>query len=90
MLKQDMILAGCAVLMAVWGLTFIKRNAGALAAGAVGIVADAGAGVVVGAGDILGVPRTDETACELAQREGRTWDASFACPIGTFVRGVFD
>lgn len=42
-----------------------------------------------GIGDAVGVPRTDETACAQALREGRTWDASFACPASDFIAGVF-
>lgn len=40
-------------------------------------------------GDTIGVPRTNETECQKAQREGRTWDASFACPAGSFLSYVF-
>lgn len=47
------------------------------------------AGVSIGIGDALGVPRTNETECQRAIREGRTWDASFACPAGTFVRSLW-
>jgi fructose-specific phosphotransferase system IIC component len=46
-------------------------------------------GVVEGIGDSLGVPRTDQTECDRALAEGRLWDASFACPAGRFVSGVF-
>lgn len=42
------------------------------------------------AGDALGVPRTDMTECEKAKAEGRTWDASFACPASTFLGYVFE
>lgn len=46
-------------------------------------------GVVSGAakniGDIVGVPRTSKTECQLAMEQGRTWDASFACSAGTFL-----
>jgi malic enzyme len=41
--------------------------------------------VTYGIGDAIGLPRTDETECEKAKREGRTWDASFACPAGNFL-----
>lgn len=41
-------------------------------------------------GDAIGVPRTNETECEKAKREGRTWDASFACPAGDFLSYVFN
>lgn len=42
--------------------------------------------VVYGIGDAIGVPRTDETECQKAIREGRTWDASFACPAVDFLK----
>lgn len=44
---------------------------------------------VLSVGDVLGVPRTNETECQRAIREGRTWDASFACPAGTFIKSLF-
>ncbi|WP_354682655.1 hypothetical protein [Cupriavidus necator] len=69
----------------------VKKNGGlqGVAAGAasalVGAVGDAASGAVLGIGDVLGVPRTDMSECELAIAEGRTWDASFACPAGAFL-----
>lgn len=45
--------------------------------------------VVQTVGDAVGVPRTNETECERALREGRTWDASFACPAGKFIGSFF-
>lgn len=48
-----------------------------------------GRGVVVTLGDVLNVPRTNETACQKAKREGRTLDASFACPAGEWLQYVF-
>lgn len=53
--------------------------------GALGVLGDVGAGIAIGIGDKLGVPRTDMTECERALAEGRTWDASFACPAGKFI-----
>lgn len=50
----------------------------------------AGSGVVLGIGDGIGVPRTNMTECERAKAEGRTWDASFACPAGDFLSYVFN
>jgi hypothetical protein len=59
-----------------------------------GLVVDAAdgavSGVAYGIGDRIGVPRTNETECEKAIREGRTWDASFACPAGTFIKSIFN
>lgn len=47
-------------------------------------------GVAYGVGDRIGLERTNETECERAIREGRTWDASFACPAGTFIKSLFN
>lgn len=52
-------------------------------------VVNAGAGVVLGIGDAIGIPRTNLTECDKALLEGRTWDASFACPAGRFIGSFF-
>lgn len=71
-----------------------KKDAVVDAAGDIGelagaaVVAAAGgavAGVATGIGDAVGLPRTNMTECEKAIKEGRTWDASFACPAGDFL-----
>lgn len=88
------VLVGAGVaLLAV--LLLVKKNG--IAGVAVGVgeaAADAVGGVVSGAaqgvGDWFGIPRTDETACEKAIREGRYWDASFDCPAGTFIGAAAD
>jgi len=69
-------------------LYLMRGQAGNIAAGAVGAVADAGAGTVLGVGDVLGVPRTNASQCEQDLAAGRTWDASFSCPAGTFISGT--
>lgn len=51
-------------------------------------VIDAGAGVVIGAGEAVGIPQTNQDQCVEAIYAGRTWDASFACPAGTFLRYI--
>ncbi len=59
---------------------------GELAGGAVVAAASgAVAGVAYGIGDAVGVPRTNKTECQKAIEEGRSWDASFACPAGDFL-----
>jgi hypothetical protein len=50
--------------------------------------ADAAAGVVVGAGEAIGIPQTDQERCAEAIYAGRTWDASFMCPAADFLRYV--
>lgn len=67
----------------------ILKNADKLGATVAKGVVDAGAGAVLGIGDSLGVPRTNMTECERAIAEGRTLDASFACPAGTFIGSLF-
>ena len=70
---------------------FTKGVVGAAASvtrGVVGGVLDVGAGAVVGAGEVIGIPATDPDLCRDAIASGRTWDASFACPAGTFLRYV--
>lgn len=57
---------------------------------AVSTIVGAGTGVVLGAGEAVGIPRTNKTECERAIAEGRTWDASFACPAGTFIKSLFN
>lgn len=39
-----------------------------------------------GATDFFALPSTNQTECERAMAEGRTWDASFACDASTFLR----
>lgn len=61
----------------------------AVGGAAVDAAGGAVSGVATGIGDAIGVPRTDQTACQLALAEGRYWDASFACPAGTFLKGAW-
>lgn len=94
MKEQKFVILGVAAAALVL-LVLVKKNGGiAGAAAAVGeeagaAVVNAAAGAVAGAtyaiGDAVGIPRTNETECEKAIREGRYWDASFACPAGTFI-----
>lgn len=85
-MPSDIVLigAGAVVLLAVVYVAIrgTKNAAADVTAGTI----DAGAGVVIGIGDAFGIPRTQETACEKAKREGRTWDASFSCPAGAFIK----
>jgi hypothetical protein len=38
----------------------------------------------------FGIPETNLSECEKAKTEGRTWDASFACPAGDFIGYLWD
>lgn len=53
-------------------------------------VSQAGIGGVIaagaeGMGSMIGIPQTNMTECERAKAEGRTLDASFACPGSDFL-----
>lgn len=88
-----LILAGIAGAVALAAYVMHKGVAGATAGavgGAVALAGQVGQGVVLGVGDAVGVPRTDQSACDQAIAEGRTWDASFACPAGTFLSHLFN
>lgn len=78
---------------AVGALLLTFRDAGASGRAIGGAAIDLADGVITGAvvgiGEAVGVPPTNETECERAKREGRTWDASFACPAGNFLKYLF-
>lgn len=80
---------GAAVLYVLW-----KKKPGESIAGAAGRVAvqaagDAAVGAVKGAGAVVGIPDTNSAQCEADIAAGRWWDASFSCPAGRFVSGVW-
>lgn len=85
-------IAGAAVAgfaLFAWRKGGIGNAAQAIGEGAVSAAGGLFTGAVTGIGEGVGVPRTDESACAVALREGRWWDASFACPAGTFVKGAW-
>lgn len=95
--KNDVIalaLVAAALVAAAW---YVKKKAGTVVADAANWVNEATvhasetvntgvSAVGFGVGDLIGVPRTDLSKCDRAMMEGRTWDASFDCPAGTFIR----
>lgn len=92
------VLVGVAALGALGLIAYvIVRGPGKAAADAAkvagqavgGAVAGGATGIVHGIGDSVGIPRTEETECEKARREGRTFDASKYCDAGTFLGYVF-
>lgn len=95
-LSTDAMLIAGAVGVGALALWWLSRNGNGQAVGeavgsaAVGTIVGAGTGVVLGVGDAVGVPRTNQTECERAISEGRTWDASFACPAGTWIKSLFN
>jgi hypothetical protein len=95
MTEQKFILIG-AGLAAVAILVLVSKPGAAAAVGvnaglaAANLATGAVAGVALGVGDAIGVPRTDKTQCEKDIAEGRYWDASFSCPAGTFIGAASD
>lgn len=70
------------------------RGAAGTGAAIVGGAVDLVDGVVGETGNVLGgaigLPRTEPNQCELDKAAGRTWDASFSCPAGDFLKYVFN
>jgi hypothetical protein len=98
-LKTEFVIAG-ALLVVAWYVTKkvgavlsnpqAQQDAGAaVGSGMVTLTGNVASGVVLGIGDAVGIPRTNMTACQQAIADGRTWDASFACPAGTFLSTLF-
>lgn len=92
-MKLPYIVAGLAVGAAV---LWVMSKGGAKEAGEAigGALVDATDGVLKGTvtsvGQLAGIPATSMTECEKAKAEGRTLDASFACPATDFLKYVFN
>ena len=82
------VIAGGAIAAALlWVYVTGPRQAGAaIASGAIDLADGVISETVNTVGEAVGIPRTNQTECERAKAEGRTWDASFACPAGDFIR----
>jgi hypothetical protein len=78
---------GVVVLGIIWYVW--RQGAGAIVRGTVNLANDAIGGAVVGLGDAVGIPETNVTECEQLLAAGRYWDASFKCPAGMLIKGVF-
>lgn len=63
----------------------VSEAAADVVSGAVGVVEDAAAGVVLGLGDAVGVPRTDAFMCEISKASGDALGASRYCTAGDFL-----
>lgn len=93
-LNQKNLIIGGAVaagLLLAWiASKGVKGAAQSAARAAVGMVEGTTTGVVVGIGQAVGVPETNQTQCQKDLAAGRTWDASFSCPAGTFIHSFID
>lgn len=57
-----------------------------VASGAVDLADGVFSGTVKGVGEVFGIPNTNPDRCAAAKAAGNTWEASFACPAGDFIR----
>lgn len=85
-----MILVACGVGALLLGAWYLSANGEQVGTAAVNAVGNVTAGAVEGVGDWFGIPRTEQSACDKALAEGRTWDASFACPASDFLKGTWN
>jgi len=81
------IVAGAAVGVALlWAMSRGATQTGqAVGGAAVDMVNGVLGGVAMGAGQIVGIPPTNRTQCQIDQANGNTWRASFSCPAGEFL-----
>ncbi len=94
MFKSDQLiylaLAGAALAIVTIASGKAKAVGEATASAAVDLATGVISGGVSSIGEAVGVPKTSLSECEKAKAEGRTWDASFACPAGDFLRYVWN
>lgn len=80
-------------LVLVVALPLLLRNSRAVGTAAGGAAVEFADGLIgetiQSVGDVVGIPRTDETQCQKDVAAGRWWDASFSCPASDFLKGVF-
>jgi hypothetical protein len=80
------IVIGVGIAAAVW--LYSKGLFGATKA-VINAAGDVIGGTVVGIGEQIGIPSTDQNKCQADIAAGDTWNASFDCPAGTFIKSVF-
>ena len=89
-------LGAAVTLVVIAGIWWTKTRGGSLSplgaqlgGSAVDLADGIFTGVVTGIGERVGIPSTSASECDRAIAEGRYWDASFHCPAGTFIKGLF-
>lgn len=81
-----LIAAGAVGAALLWAASKGAKDTGqAIGGAAVDLANGVLSGAVVGIGQTVGIQPTNQTECERAKAEGRTWDASFSCPAGDFL-----
>lgn len=85
--ETKVVAAGAVLALIVFA--YYREKIEAVLAHPVKEVIDYAGGQVIDIGGMIGIPATNETECQKALREGRTWDASFACDAGTWLGSIF-
>lgn len=88
-LNLTLIAGAAAAVVIVLKFKDLKGIGAGVGGAAVDVVDGLISGAVIGIGQGVGVPPTNLTACQRAIAEGRTWDASFACPAKDFLSYAF-
>jgi len=88
--KNNLIIGGVGLLVVFIALRGFKGAAKDATRAAVNIADGAIAGTVVGFGEALGIPDTNQTQCQKDIAAGNKWAASFSCPAGTFIKNLFN
>ena len=95
MILQDKLLMGAGLGIGLVLLIGLNRSSGGSLAAGVGETVGKGAvdladgvlsGTVQGIGGVVGIQPTNLTKCQQDIAAGRTWDASFSCPAGTWLK----
>lgn len=88
--KLQLAVAGAAVIAFLLVRNNLKEVAASTVKAGIGAMGEVGTGVIVGIGDVIGVPRTSETECERAMREGSAWEASKYCDGITYFKYIWN
>lgn len=89
MRSQTALIVGAGVLGIGAVLYLYQKGLAGAAKSAVNAAGDVVGGAVVGVGDVLGIPETSASECEKALAAGDYLEASFKCPAGVFLKGLF-
>ncbi|MBZ0105524.1 MAG: hypothetical protein K8H84_07815 [Sulfuricella denitrificans] len=87
--ERTLIMAALGISAGLLAWVYVKGTQGAardLASGAVGAVNGVFVGGIEGVGQVFGIEPTNQTQCEKDKAAGKTWDASFSCPAGDFIK----
>lgn len=83
-------LGGLLILQVIKSAGDMPGTGQAMGAGVTGLVGGVATGAVLGVGDVLGVPRTNQSQGQAELDAGDYWNASFHLPAGEFISGAWN